>query len=203
MLPLDCFREFQLDSNSQFSDVQFLQIGFNKSLIDPTGDDDGEVSIPETAGILGSFFGVFTRLRTLDLSWGVEKLQSDWDQISVCEIILQGVFYSAMWPDLETLRISRMRTEAAPLLLFLSKHTSLKWLSLHFSLQRIEGNTFKEMLTSFRDELKLERFELIAHESQQRIYDAEWRAIEDVGSTDAKVRPSEHITLYFNTCGLG
>jgi len=192
LLPLDCLEEFQLYSNSQFSDVQCLQIGFTRSLTDPTRDDNGEVNIPETAGAVGSFFGAMTHLRTLDLSWGVDRSQPHWDQITVCEVILQGVFYSAMWPNLEILRIYRMKTEAEPLLRFLSKHTSLKWLSLQFSIQPDEDCTFKEMLSRFRSELRLERFELIAHESQQCLYDTEWRAVEGVESADARVSSTRY-----------
>jgi len=192
LLPLDCFEEFQLESNNQFSEIQHLKIGFTRSLMDPTANDIGEDNIPETHATVGSFFGTMTHLRTLDLSWGVEKSQSDWDQICVCEAILQGVFYSSMWPKLEILRICRMRTESAALIKFLSKHTSLRWLSLHFSVQPDEDTTFKQILTRFRDALNLERFELIAHESQQHLYDTEWKPITGVESADAKVRLSSY-----------
>lgn len=203
MLPLDCFKEFRLNSNSHFSDIQHLHIGFTRCLTDPTDDDGGEVDIPEIADTVGSFFGSMTCLRNLELSWGVERTQPDWDQISVCEVILQGVFYSAVWPTLQVLRIYRMKTEPDQLLSFLSRHTSVKWLSLHFSIRPDEQSSFKSMITRFRDELDLERFELIAHESQQGIYDSEWRPIKDSVLTDTKVRIYKYIELYSHTCEPG
>ncbi|KAG9248659.1 hypothetical protein BJ878DRAFT_487235 [Calycina marina] len=187
LLPLDLLKNYSSFTDPHFPKVQNLRIGFTNSLIDPIADGIDDAMIPIsiiTDGIL-SFFRSMKNLTALDLSWGLERPQSDWDRVTVCEFILQGSFYSSLWLKLEVLRISRMRTEPKPLLEFLSLHRSIKWLSLHFSLQPEDGNNFEETLTMFRDQVRLERFELIAHDRQQRIYDVDWKPVGDVETADA------------------
>jgi hypothetical protein len=124
-----------------------------------------------------------------------------------------GSFYSSHWPHLKSLRISGLRSPRALLSGFVLRHSScLRNLSITQCLDSYEphhassmptdrygeqnpivlGLSIKEMLTRFRDNMKLEKFQFILEQNKAaleglRIYDEDWsRIVSEPSPTDKR-----------------
>jgi len=169
--------------------------------------------VPKLGQVLGQFLGYMRHLRSLDLSWEIENTSNN-----EFEARWQESFYQNVWPHLESLRIRNIKTPDDLLLSFISRHAptltrlsiircSLGYRPAEASLWNSEGGeaadqdgSVKKMLTRFKDELKLEKFQILFDLEDIKIYDEEWNAMP--GHEDSNIdwkttssRPPENAKL--------
>jgi len=146
-----------------------------------------ELEEPSCAKDAADFLGSMRQLRSLDLTWGVRKIhlipaafENAWD----------NGFYANTWPYLKSLRMQNMESPEAHLFGFLKRHAStLKYLHLSgpFVLKS-PRSSYKNFLTSIRDVLKLQKFELIVAKKDlflpwnqtyemEQIYNRNWESL--------------------------
>lgn len=131
------------------------------------------------AAALGDVFGTMKQLRYLDLTWDLADAQ-----VLRFAKVWQSRFLRATWPHLERLRLRKTEFDDVAILPFLRKHSStLKYLELTEDAVQVDieqTRTFRDLLTGFREHLKLEKFQFLVTEGDQPIYDRNWDRVDSI-----------------------
>ncbi|KAF7935353.1 uncharacterized protein EAE97_008260 [Botrytis byssoidea] len=133
------------------------------------------------------------RLRRLDLMFVMNLSTSMTPDF---QIAWKTSFYSITIPRLESLRLHQTDIPGSLLISFLERHGStLK--NLHLSggyecgpgsgWNHLTRSQWKEMLTSLRDNLSLQKFELLTYDDRKNIYDWNWNTVPGTDVTFAKL----------------
>ncbi|THV46976.1 hypothetical protein BGAL_0345g00110 [Botrytis galanthina] len=133
------------------------------------------------------------RLRRLDLMFVMNLSTSMTPDF---QIAWKNSFYSITIPRLESLRLHQTDIPGSLLISFLERHRStLK--NLHLSggygcgpgsgWNHLTRFQWKEMLTSLRDNLSLQKFELLTYDDRKNIYDWNWNTVPGTDVTFAKL----------------